>query len=665
MGKDQNFDGERVIMRINKIKVKRKKIRVNPAPARFIFYLLSFIFPLIAALPGAGPARAEVPVWTVGEGGLSWYAQRSTKNPPSAIYFEHPEWIQPSGFVAGENLTGAIRWMDGQPEDFTAEGQAYVWDRCAIKESDLGMVDGDSTTSTGERFKQFGVDQKGRIFYFDLGASYPANRIVFYPSPEGKEDFLRAFEISINDGRTFSKEGGPIYTVLRRVEVNTEPIVDIEFPLQLLRFIELKTLVSNPFEIAEVEIYGLGFVPKASYLSKLIPFEPPVNFGELTLKVSTVGEGLSPEEGEVAAVVQVQTGTDDTPLVYHRLDLETREEEEVSEEEYEDLRFAIERGPIRRDAAHWSPWSNPIRMETEGTFSYPLDFLPGPCRYFRFNVFFTGSSAAAIRLHSLAATYSPALAQRAVGKVALLSEPDPLGGVVTTPIGVETFFTYDVRAQFDAQSEGGFDGLRLETLVAPDSITLSMGDPLTPVPSYSVQIDSTGLAVYFPSHRITRQNNVPLRVTFSAALLRYNTTFRGWLLDTGGNLPQPILRVSEKAWTGSFQVFGSLEAPLRNVEVFPNPITPNGDGRNDEAVISYDIFHLIEKARVEVRLYDLSGAHIRKVFSGLRDPGKYGDIWNGRDEEGQLLPPGTYICKVSVHTRAETFDQVKTITVVY
>jgi len=654
-------------MRTTKIKVESKKIKVNPVvPGSFIFYLLSFIFLFISALLGADSTYAEVSVWRAGEGGLSWYAQRSTKNPPAAVGFEHPEWIQPNGFVAGENLAGAILWMEGQPEDFTVEGQAYVWDRCAIKESNLVMVDGDSTTSTGERFKEFGVDQKGRIFYFDLGASYPANRIVFYPSPEGKEDFLRAFQISINDGRTFSKEGGPIYTVLRRAEVHTEPTVDIEFPLQLLRFIELKTLVSNPFEIAEVEIYGLGFVPQASYQCKLIPFEPPVNFGELTLNVSTVGEGLSPEEGEVAAVVQVQTGTDDTPLVYHRLDLETREEEEVSEEEYEDLRFAIEKGPIRRDAAHWSPWSNPIRMKTEGTFSYSLDFLPGPCRYFRFSVFFTGSSAAAVRLHSLSVTYSPALAQRAVGKVALLSEPDPPGGVVATPIGVETFFTYDVRAQFDAQSEGGFDGLRLETLVAPDSITLSMGEPLAEVQPDSVRIDSTGLMVYFPSHRVTRQNNPPIRVTFSAALLRYNTTFRGWLLDTGGNLPQPILRVSEKAWTGSFQVFGSLEAPLRNVEVFPNPITPNGDGRNDEAVISYDVFHLIEEAQVEVRLYDLCGARVREVFSGLRDPGKYGeDIWDGRGEEGQLLPPGTYICKVSVHTKTETFDQVKTITVVY
>ena len=645
------------------IKAKNRKIKVNPVHVSFVFYLLSFIFLFISVLIGAGPVQAEVSVWRVGEGGSSWSDLSSVS---AAVDFENPKVIQPNGFMAGENIAKAIHWMDGQPDDFTAEGQAYVWDRCAVKESNLVMVDGDSTTSTGERFKEFGVNQRGRIFYFDLGASYPANRIVFYPSPEGKEDFVRAFEISINDGRNFSKEGRPIYTVLRRVEVNTEPTVVIEFPLQLLRFIEMRTLASNPFEIAEVEIYGLGFVPKASYLSELIAFEQPVNFGELSLKVSIVGDRMPREEAEVSAVVQVRNGADDTPLVYYRVDPETGSEEEVSEKEYAVL-SQFEQGPIRNDGAHWSPWSNPIRLEAEGVFSYPLDFLPGPRRYFQFRVFFTGTSTEVLRLHSLSVTYSPALAQKAVGEVALLGEPDPPGGAATTPTGIETFFTYDVRAQFDAQRAGGFDGIRIETSEEPGDITLAMGNLLDEVVPDSVRIDPTGLGVYFPSHRITRQNNLPIRVTFKTVPLRYNTTFRGWLLDTGGNLPQPILPgdASEEITTGSLQVFGVLSAPLGPLSVFPNPMTPNGDGQNDEAVISYDVFHLIEKTRVEVRLYDLSGTSVRKVFSGPLDPGKYRNTWDGKDEGGHLLPPGTYTCKVSLYAKAETFHRVKTITVVY
>ena len=650
-------------MRTNTMKVKSKKIKDNPVPGSFIFYLLSFIFFSLSALIAAGPIQAEVSVWRVGEGGLSWRDQSSVS---AAVDFGHPSVIQPDGFAAGENIARALDWMDGQPDDFTVEGQARVWDNVAVKASNLAIVDGDSTTSTGERFKEFGVDQTGRTFYFDLGASYPANRIVFRPSPDGKEDFVRAFEISINDGRTFSKEGRPIYRVLRRADVNTEPTVHLEFPLQLLRFIKLRVLASNPFEIAEMEIYGLGFVPKASYLSKLIEYEQPVNFGALSLKVSTVGEGTAREEAEVSAAVQVRNGADDTPLVYYRVDPETGGEEEVSEEEYVAL-SRFEQGPIRNDAARWSLWSNPMRLEAEGVFSRPLDFLPGPRRYFQFRIFFTGSSAEVIRLHSLSVTYSPALAQMALGEVALLSDPAPPGGVVATPTGVETFFTYDVRAQFDAQSGGGFDGIRIETLEEPEDITLAMGDPLTEVLPDSVRIDSTRLVVYFPSRRITGQHNVPLRITFRATPLRYNTTFRGWLLDTGGNLPQPVLPgdASEEVTTGSLQVFGSLEAPLQNLDVFPNPITPNGDGRNDEVVISYDILYLVGKARVEVWLYTLAGARIEKLFSGPLGPGKYRNVWDGRGKEGQLLPPGTYMCKVSVYAEVGTFHQVKTITVAY
>ena len=77
-------------------------------------------------------------------------------------------------------MTGTILWMDGQPEDFATEGQAYVWDRAAIKASNLVMVDEDSTTSTGARFKEFGVDQTGRIFYFDLDLPASARFSCFH-----------------------------------------------------------------------------------------------------------------------------------------------------------------------------------------------------------------------------------------------------------------------------------------------------------------------------------------------------------------------------------------------------------------------------------------------------------------------------------------------------
>ncbi|MCK4591494.1 MAG: gliding motility-associated C-terminal domain-containing protein, partial [Candidatus Latescibacteria bacterium] len=463
------------------------------------------------------------------------------------------------------------------------------------------------------------------------------------------------------------------YEVLRRSEVTMEPVVDIGFSLQLVRFIKLRILAPNPFEIAELEVYGEGFVPRASYLSKFIEFQNPVNFGNLTLRVEKWGEETG-EGTEVSAVLQVRNGTDDTPLVYYSVNAETREEKEISKDDYDKLFpeeapgvAIIRRGPIRYDSEHWSIWSELLRSDATGTSVLPLDFLPGPRRYFQFTILFTGSSTEVIRVNSLSVEHSPALADTCVGEVALLGQPDPPRGVVTTPTGVEATFTYDVRAEFDSQGLSGFDGIRIETPGRPDSIRLEMGDPLIEVAldPDNVKEEDTGLTLYFP--RVTMGNNQPIRVTFRTTPLIYNTLFRGWVLDTGGNLPQPIMPgdASQEVTTSSLQVFGSLEEPLSYLEISPNPITPNGDGRNDETEIAYGIVYLLEKVTVSVGIYDLSGSKVKAVFSGWLSCGRYKKAWDGKNDQGNLVPPGIYLCKVSVDTRAQIFSRLKTVVVVY
>ncbi len=627
-----------------------------------------------AVLTSAGAAWAGVSTWAVGEGGLPWEPQSEVS---AAIDFEMPRAIQPYGFSADENIIQAVKpWEDlrsTSPADFTAEGTAQVWNNTAESFSSAAIVDGDSTTSTGETFKKFGAIQIGRIFHFDLGASYWANRIVFYPSPGAREDFVRGFEVSIDDGQHFSKEGRPEYEVLKRLEITPEPVVDIGFSLQLVRFIKLRILAPNPFEIAELEVYGQGFVPRASYLSKFIDFHNPVNFGNLTLRAEKWGEETR-EGAKVSAVLQVRNGTDDTPLVYYSVDVETRDEQEISQDEYDKLlpekapgAAIIRRGPIRYDSEHWSIWSEPLRIDATGTSVVPLDFLPGPRRYFQFRILFTGSSTEVIRVNSLWVEHSPALAARCVGEVALLGQPDPPRGVATTPTGVEATFTYDVQAEFNSQRSSGFDGIRIETPGRPDSIKLEMGHPLIEVVPDSMEVEDTGLELYFRSNRVTLGNNRPVRVTFKTTPLLYNTMFRGWVLDTGGNLAQPIFpgNANQEINTSSLQVFGSLEEPLSYVEMSPNPITPNGDGRNDQTEIAYGIVYLLEKVAVNIGIYDLSGSKLKAVFSGRLGSGRYREAWDGRNDQGSLVPPGIYLCRVSVDTRAKTFSRLKAVAVVY
>ena len=95
-----------------------------------------------------------------------------------------------------------------------------------------------------------------------------------------------------------------------------------------------------------------------------------------------------------------------------------------------------------------------------GIFTYPLE-LPGPRRYFDFQLFFRGTSTDLVQIDSLAISYSLPLADRAVGEVAVLADPFPPGGVVAVPAGRDTLFTYDIRAEFDSDTQVGFDGLHI------------------------------------------------------------------------------------------------------------------------------------------------------------------------------------------------------------
>ena len=75
--------------------------------------------------------------------------------------------------------------------------------------------------------------------------------------------------------------------------------------------------------IAEVEFYGEGFAPKTRYVSRLFDMDEPVNFGRLLYDFEVFrseGFGSDPVLDPDAAVqlaVEVRSGRDDTPLVYH------------------------------------------------------------------------------------------------------------------------------------------------------------------------------------------------------------------------------------------------------------------------------------------------------------------------------------------------------------
>lgn len=98
------------------------------------------------------------------------------------------------------------------------------------------------------------------------------------------------------------------------------------------------------------------------------------------------------------------------------------------------------------------------------------------------------------------------------------------------------------------------------------------------------------------------------------------------------------------------------------LSVSPNPFSPDGDGREDFAIIR---FHLpLQTSMIRVRLYDVRGRLIR-TLAGNEPAGAEGEvIWNGMDDEGRRVRMGIYVILLeAVDDRGGVLETVKGVVV--
>lgn len=73
----------------------------------------------------------------------------------------------------------------------------------------------------------------------------------------------------------------------------------------------------------------------------------------------------------------------------------------------------------------------------------------------------------------------------------------------------------------------------------------------------------------------------------------------------------------------------------------PNPFSPDGDGRDDVALITYRL--PVTTSRVNVKIYDLRGRHVRFLANNQPSGSENSIIWDGRDDAGRLARMGIYV----------------------
>ena len=194
--------------------------------------------------------------------------------------------------------------------------------------------------------------------------------------------------------------------------------------------------------------------------------------------------------------------------------------------------------------------------------------------------------------------------------------------------------------------------------VAPDSVW----------PENGIATDGE-LFISFASNRVSRSNNTPVRIDLESSLFTSSTIFAGEVIDSGSeNLSQSVNEgnARDDVSTNSLQVFSSdaKATVLDGVRLTQPALTPNGDRVNDEIGVEFSVL-FVDEADVAVKVYDVAGRYITTLAAENRGRSAQQVSWDGRDDGGDLVPPGLYLLRIEVNTQRETARRLLTVPVVY
>jgi hypothetical protein len=620
---------------------------------------------------------------------------------------EFPGSIHPLRIQDGENVAHTALPRGGgvtSPNVFAFGGFSSGFIDAFDLQLILNELITDDEGGESKAFERKNFNALGVLTIIDLGGIFGVNRIRFYPrntvvpspSTPFQNDYLRAFELFTNDG-SLTDGGNTIWEPLLLNTENDNPVVDVVMdPPRQVKAIRLRSTTTVNYEIDEFEVFGIGFLSTAQYLSPIYDAGQPAVWSVLRWQEEIIGDPIFSN-----LQIRTRTGTDINPFVFTRLLHGQRDpaelpssvldpDQELELEEYKSLPLDDElgrtwnAGPVRDDLINWSPFSTPLPASAANDENGTPITSPGPRRYFQFRVFFNGSNLESGRiLKSLSFDLlTPPLADAIIGEIFPRD----------VPVSQSTSFTYALRTVAESANLRGFDTVRISTLSqveSIDSIELRDADGQVEVECTFTEVDNaceengfqivsvspSGFSIRMP--QIT-EDDVVVVLRFKTGVLTYSTNFTASVqLSTDEGAQQAIvagnatsLGQDDDADLSGTTVLSSSALDktqlLDRVTISPNPFTPNGDGINDAMSLVYNLLSLSIARPVEIKVYDLSGRLLRVIHDGPEANGQYTDkTWDGRNDQGKMVPPGLYLLRLAVNGDAKNEEQSRVVGVAY
>ncbi|MEW6754534.1 MAG: gliding motility-associated C-terminal domain-containing protein [Candidatus Latescibacterota bacterium] len=620
---------------------------------------------LLSGLLWAWAAGAQVRTFVLGEAPNAWetggrgaeplrlegryHLGRLVRDnaPGDAIEYHHrPGWIGPRYFDGTVNLAAMVLAY-GKVRAPNVVDVGALWLRAQLE----GMVNGDHDVAF-ERKPSLAHPQLaayGIVLVLDFGQAIGAERIRFYPrntvepTPDFPyhNDFLRGYEVWVNPRQTNTAAGYPDILVAR-VPENSQAVVDVPIRPQYVRLVKIRSLADEPFEIDEVEVYGTGYLPQASYYSDLLDLGGRATVGPVHWVEGAAGDTLFSHLG-----VQVRTGNDDTPvrfalqfLVGEGMDAHFYVEE-VTEAEYWEEDNKPNRVLLQEDEANWSSW----RSLRNGQ----LCPAPGPRRFIQFSLAFQGRLFDTRQVDRLSFDYlTPPLADT------LRAEVFPRLAQAEEP----ATFSYAVLLRA-AGAIQGIDRLEVDTVIPATGMRgLRINGQAAELRVETLTEEAFRIA--FP---LVKRDSSVVEFTFDMPVFRFGTTFSGRAYNSRYPSVPQLLEPGQAAsfGPGDEDVVSGLTVAIPRRQIgklvgeivpFPRLFTPNGDGVNDVFRVRFNLLQVVTRVPVRLEVYDLAGRRVHTILDGEQGIGPVECQWDGRLADGSRVLPGSYLWVLCVDADA-------------